>query len=243
MAYKFSTLQKITAVFVFAGIIVFIILLLLTARGVGILVEKTSYYTIVNSASGLKPGMPVLYKGIAIGRLSKLELSKDDRVIVKFYVKKEYASKIRKGSVVVIKSSLLGGKSFEILPGEGKPFEAEAEIPSQDTPEGRKILAKKGLSKQEQIGAVVSDVHQFIKILKDPEGPLLQTLMNLQKTTHELKQMPLLTKQQKLVKKIDRALSSFEAAARDLRVVARRLRQMPIIGEKQKQQVMEPVRR
>ncbi|GHU92544.1 hypothetical protein FACS189479_01830 [Spirochaetia bacterium] len=98
--------------------------------------EFVSYF---DSASGLSKNMALQYKGFTIGRLKSFDLTRDDRVEVKFIVFDTYITRVRRGSLVDLEVSPINlGNHFLFYPGLGlEPLAEGALIPSVNSPEGQ----------------------------------------------------------------------------------------------------------
>jgi len=103
------------------GILVFVIFMLGSSQRW--FIRDNDYVTYFNSASGLSPNMPVLYKGYTIGKVKKVSFNMEkDRVDVQFSIFKEYTDKVKQGSRIELLGSpisALGGNQFLFYPGRG----------------------------------------------------------------------------------------------------------------------------
>jgi phospholipid/cholesterol/gamma-HCH transport system substrate-binding protein len=122
------------------GILVFVVFMLGSSQRW--FVRDNDYVTYFNSASGLSPNMPVLYKGYTIGKVKKVSFNMEkDKMEVQFSIFKEYTNKVKKGSrveLVISPISALGGNQFVFHPGLGTeedPIPSGNTIPSVNLPE------------------------------------------------------------------------------------------------------------
>lgn len=189
MAYKFRTIEKLVGIFVVFSLVIIIAALILILRGQHIIVKKYYFTTEFNSAENLSPGMPVKLKGIKIGALTHLELNESNRIVAKFYILKEYAKKIKKDSVLMINSPLIGEKFIEITEGskESQSVENNEFLYSVDTEKGREYLAKQMKSMPASpTDLILKNVQLLTAQLSDPQGSLMQTLANFKKLSESL---------------------------------------------------------
>jgi len=159
--YKFSTIEKIVGALVVLSIILLIFLILFIGKANEWFRPMVNYYTILNNASGVSKGGKVTYKGITIGKIYNIELQPDENFKIYISIYKEYANKIRSDSIFIAKSSLLGGKSFEIVPGspDSDLIPPGEIIYSLDTYEGKVLAKLKGFySSGEDISKIINDV-------------------------------------------------------------------------------------
>jgi len=122
------------------GILVFVIFMLGSSHRW--FVRDNYYDTYFNSAAGLSPNMPVLYKGYTIGKVKKVSFNMDkDRMDVQFSIFKEYTDKVKEGSrveLVISPISALGGNQFLFHPGKGSALLSSVKhIPSVNSPESQ----------------------------------------------------------------------------------------------------------
>jgi phospholipid/cholesterol/gamma-HCH transport system substrate-binding protein len=80
-------------------------------KGNDLLSKDNTYYAVYERVDGLTVSKPVLVNGFQIGRVSKLELQADGRILTQLKVKKEYA--IPQNTVAqIVSTDLLGGKAI-----------------------------------------------------------------------------------------------------------------------------------
>lgn len=183
--YKFSFLEKaVGAVFAVAVVLLFVLILFL-GRANEWFRPCVRYYTVLMNASDVSPGKKIYYKGIVVGKVSKVTIQKDDSFRVDFQVYIEYTNRIRSDSLFMVRSELLGGKRFEIVPG-GEHSEVLGEgsmVYSLDTYEG-KILAKlRGYySPEEDISRIINNVSLITSLILDQlseGGEIEKTIRNI----------------------------------------------------------------
>jgi phospholipid/cholesterol/gamma-HCH transport system substrate-binding protein len=158
------------------------------------------YLTYLNSAVGVSPNMPVLYKGFTIGRIKGMRLSEDDRVEVVFVIFDTYNDRVREGSLVEVVISPFGlGNQFVFYPGTGTvQLEENSIISTVSSVEGRRLLAA-GLAifpeRDDSIGNIMNLASSTLSRLNE-------TLADLQKAIEGTNETSL-----------GRTLGSVEAAA------------------------------
>jgi methyl-accepting chemotaxis protein len=192
--YKFSTIEKIVGALIVFTIILLILLLLFIGRANEWFRPMVPYYTILNNASGVSKGAKITYKGITIGKISKVELLPDETFKVDIYIYREFTNKIKSDSLFVAKSPLFGGKSFEIVSGSAEgDFVMPGEIIySLDTYEGKVLAKLKGYySSDEDISKIVNNVSTITAMIINylSEGgelsSVLKNINNLLLTANE----------------------------------------------------------
>lgn len=92
--------------------------------------------------AGLKAGStPLMYQGLEVGQLSKLNLNADGKVTGEMTVDPSVVSLLREKTLIQMKkpkisldnpsvSALLTGTTFELVPGEGEPRNQFAVLPA-----------------------------------------------------------------------------------------------------------------
>ncbi|ULQ59056.1 MlaD family protein [Brucepastera parasyntrophica] len=97
------------------------------------------FQTEFDSGTGLNNGMAIQYKGFTIGKVKSVNLNKNDKVDVEFYIQDTYYDRAREGSVVELSVSPIGlGNQFLFHPGNGVTKIPEGGfIPRMDSDEGQ----------------------------------------------------------------------------------------------------------
>jgi ABC-type transporter Mla subunit MlaD len=105
-----------------------------------------------------------------VGKVSKINLTTDNKIKVDLYFYKKYAYLIRQDSVLKVQSSLLGSSSLILITGDGiesELLEPKSLIYSSDMPEGQavlKIYEVSGGSGEEitdKVKIILDDIHNL----------------------------------------------------------------------------------
>ncbi|MGC8964118.1 MAG: MlaD family protein [Brevinematia bacterium] len=185
--YKFSTLEKIVGFIVVLSGFLLILLILFIGRAGDWFKPYKVYYSIVKNASGIQAGEKIYYKGITIGKIRKIKIQDNDTFLIELNIFSEYANKIKPDSLFISKSSLLGGKSYEITPGaeNEQPLPEGSTIYSLDTYEGKVLAKLKGYySPEEDINKIINNISLITSIALEyltENGELFKTVVNLNK--------------------------------------------------------------
>ncbi len=187
MAYKFKTVEKIVGVFIVMAVVFMFAMLIMIARGKSFFVKKQFYYTYYDSGAGITKGLKILFRGMEIGSVTSIKLSQDNRIYVRFFVLKEYSDRVKTDSVAKIIRPLIGSAFIRITVGSinVQPLPEDAYIISSDTDIGREIL-KRHRIETEGVDKLVETLDDLTVSLNSPEGPLQQTLLNIQELTASL---------------------------------------------------------
>lgn len=90
-------------------------------RGNDVFSSENEFYAVYDNVDGLVPSNPVLVNGFQVGRVSKLSLQPNGRILAEFKVSPEY--EIPKSTVAKLEStSLLGGKAIVFELGNGNTY-------------------------------------------------------------------------------------------------------------------------
>ncbi len=224
MAYKFRHIEKLIGSFVVISLMLLIAAIILIARGQHLITKKFYYTTRFNSAVHLVEGMPVKFKGLKIGAVKKIYLDENNTVIVKFYILKEFSSKIKKDSVLMINSPLIGEKFLEITSGTHKSPVADNGdfLYSADTKVGRKYLADQLAEvPATPTDLIIKNVQLLTAQLSDPNGAFMQTLQNFRKMSEGLAESKDIIKE---------TMAALKDSAENLKELSENLKRNPLLG-------------
>ena len=143
-----------------------------------------------SSSQGVHRGMAVRLSGFRIGKISSVELEKENRVRVDMDVFSEYAHFLRRNSVANVASeSLLGDRFIEISAGTDQSGQLEKGDTLPLLPE--KSMASLMENLKDEIRPAVTDTREIIAYLNNPKGDFKTTLANLSSLTDALnRQVP-----------------------------------------------------
>ncbi len=248
---KIKSFRTWVFAFITFGVLVIAALITMALKGSGVLTPKVRYWTVFNSAEGISRGTPVCYKGVKIGWVESVTLvpSKEFgsyEVKTTFVVKKRYMNIVGDGMVVVLKKPLIGASSLELVGRYQGNLPPGAFIPSQDTPQGKRMLEKMGMIST--AGELIKNASELIAMLKDPSGPLYSSLKKLNQVENEiitltkrlqmiadkLSRSPLVGEHREIYEEVIRTLRNLRRASENIKRISRRLEKMPILRGKGK---------
>jgi phospholipid/cholesterol/gamma-HCH transport system substrate-binding protein len=192
MKFRIRFADQIVGVLILIALASLILVILMLGRTQRWFAKDLVFKTYFESATGLSNNMPVQYKGFTIGNVKSFALNEADEVEVSFSIYEQYASRVRRGSLVeLVVSPLAGlGNQFLFHPGLGEDLLAEGSaVPPVDSPEGAGLI-RSGLARVlprddgitrliAQVGGVLeylnSDLLDRLSlVLQDLDGMLVQ---------------------------------------------------------------------
>jgi ABC-type transporter Mla subunit MlaD len=175
MALRYKSSEIMVGVFLVLAIAVVIAVIIMIGSERRWFEKRYEFTTKFLRAEGVSPGMPVAIKGIQVGEVQSVYLNEDNWIEVTFTVFQEYTERIRKDSVVKLRSPLIGSKALDIIPGGNTmPVLASGSyVWSDDTEQGQRILAQRQRDeKPDQLQRVLNNVERLTYNLSAPDGSL-----------------------------------------------------------------------
>lgn len=183
MAYVFSRIEKVVAIFIIFAIIIVISLVVLLNSQKAWLKRKYTYTTEFKTANGLNEGMKITLQSIPIGRLTGYDLNVDNRISANLEIYSEYVDRIREDSVLVLSAPPIGGAQLLLYPGSphSEQLEDKAFLPSSDTERGALLKQKHEMRMQSgTIDSILNDVSGITGQINDPNGSIQKTLAHVE---------------------------------------------------------------
>jgi phospholipid/cholesterol/gamma-HCH transport system substrate-binding protein len=147
--------------FVFAGIVLIVALMVNFSRGIGFFKPKYEIAMRTRSVAGLKAGADVFLSGVDIGKVKSIKLDKDNKsVLVRLTILAEY-SLHNDSRFVIEQQGVLGDQFVNIAPGspeapllkDGDEVEGSAPFNLQEVAQSANVLLKRF----DQLGATVGE--------------------------------------------------------------------------------------
>lgn len=198
--------KKLVLLFSISGIAILLFFTGLLAYRNKLFVGKSNYYTLIEDAHGLSALPWVYYKGFEVGRVTNFDLSKDNRIEVKFYIYNEFTERLRKYSVLVVNRNPLTNDVSEfklIIPEEGDSPELLPEdelIPDWSSRTGKDYLTKgKTVVDEDGVAGVLAKTNEILQLFID------------EKTNEKIHEIIVTTG--KILENADKAIISFDPAS------------------------------
>jgi phospholipid/cholesterol/gamma-HCH transport system substrate-binding protein len=121
---KFNKFERVAGLFVLATIVGFIVSLVSVAVKQGWFESKIDFTTSFVSGDGIHPGTTVQIQGLKAGGVDTVELTSDNRVMVKFHILSKFGSKVKADSVAqLIRPFVIGDRVLDISVGSAESGE------------------------------------------------------------------------------------------------------------------------
>jgi phospholipid/cholesterol/gamma-HCH transport system substrate-binding protein len=185
----FSRFERAAGLFVFATLLTIGVAAGVIATKQGLFEAKTNFVFYLTEASDLREGASVELAGLAIGKITDIELAKDRRVQLTLAIRRRFADRLGQGSQVrIIRPFVLGEKIVEIVPSDSDlPLQKNMELTVMESIDALDLLRGKSLS--ENINRISNILNNIDGITKqaNQQKHLQQTIANLANLTNGLK--------------------------------------------------------
>lgn len=198
MPFTFKNSQKAVAAFILLAIFAFITLLVLIGKGSDLFSIKQTYFTQFLDGNGLGSGSPVKYKGITIGKITRVTLLTNESVKVELSILEDYRYLVKNISVLKIASGLVGASGLSLnnythqlntnILIEPRPLLPGSLIFSSDMPEGQNLMMSNVVigPKKDDLTAKAMDV---LDMILEWRSVMNLTLLNAREMTSSLNEM------------------------------------------------------
>lgn len=167
---KFNKFERVAGLFVITAVGGFFIALFSVAVKQGWFDSKNYYQASFESADGVHPGTSVQMSGLKAGSVEEVELTDDDKILVKFYVLSKFSQKLRAdSSVQLVRPFVIGERVLDISVGskEAEVLAENATVPSLEAVDLMTVMSGK------KLGNYLSDMGHMMSSLKGLAEALL----------------------------------------------------------------------
>ncbi|MFH1984212.1 MAG: MlaD family protein [Pseudomonadota bacterium] len=189
MVTDFSSREKIVGLF---GILIAILLLATTiviGRGKDWFRPSMTFYASFTEGYNLEVNTPVKLYNTDIGKVKQIELV-GEKVTVELRIFKEFADRMREGSVATVESpTLIGSEFVSIKPGplDAPPLMDGALILTKAKKSLSDIMAEFEVEKTaKMVVEAIQGIAETAQQLRRPEGPLMTSLAHIEGATRHL---------------------------------------------------------
>jgi phospholipid/cholesterol/gamma-HCH transport system substrate-binding protein len=192
MEISYTRVEKSVGLFVIGIAVLVLTTVVILGRGKDWFAEEVTFYTSFKESYNLQVNAAVKLFKADIGKVKRISLG-EDNVNVQLAILAKYASRIRLDSVAVVDSpTLIGSEYISIVPGASNSprIPAGGMIPSIEKKSIPDILKEFEVEKTAMLTIrTIQEIAGLVTLMKDPDGPLLTTLANIEKTTTHLEQI------------------------------------------------------
>jgi len=191
MKLNYSKKEKSVGIFVICIALLLLSTIIILGRGKNWFADYNTYYTTFKESYNLQVGADVKLFKTKVGRVKRITV--EDKVRIKLAILEKYESRIRTDTLVTVESpTFVGSEYISIIPGSSDAplLPQEGEIPSKAKKSIADILAEFEVEQTaKKLVQAIQDIAEFTQTLKDPKGPLLSALDNINKTTGHIEQI------------------------------------------------------
>ena len=192
METSYSKAEKSVGLFVVGITVLLLTTVVILGRGKDWFAEEVTFYTSFKESYNLQVNAAVKLFKADIGKVKRISLG-EDNVNVQLGILSKYASRIRQDSVAVVDSpTLIGSEYISIVPGapDAPKIPVGGMIPSIEKKSISDILKEFEVEKTAMLAVrTIQELADLMVLMKDPQGPLLTTLANIEKTSTHLEQI------------------------------------------------------
>jgi len=184
---KFRYLEAIVGAFVLAAFAAIVSLVVFLGIENDLFSEKYHLRFRPDSGAGFTRGMPVKLSGFRIGRIQKISLDDQAKVVVRMRIDRKYQKWIRADSTATllreglvgdsVVSVSVGSPGSRVLPGDDfLPF-----LPEKD-------LSALAFELSDSVKTVLLEIRETVAYINDPNGDLQQTLGNVRRLSANMEE-------------------------------------------------------
>lgn len=192
METSYSKAEKSVGLFVVGITILLLTTVVILGRGKDWFAEEVTFYTSFKESYNLQVNAAVKLFKADIGKVKRISLG-EDNVNVQLAILSKYASRIRQDSVAVVDSpTLIGSEYISIVPGapDAPKIPVGGMIPSIEKKSISDIFKEFEVEKTAMLAVrTIRELADLMVLMKDPQGPLLTSLANIEKTSTHLAQI------------------------------------------------------
>jgi len=192
METGYTTAEKCVGLFAVGITFLLLTTVVILGRGKDWFAEEVTFNTSFKESYNLQVNAAVKLFKADIGKVKRISLGKDD-VNVQLAILAKYASRIRQDSVAVVDSpTLIGSEYISIIPGapDSPKIPPGGKIPSIERKSISDVLKEFQVEKTAMLAVrAIQQIADLVTMMKDPHGPVLATLANIEKTSANMAQI------------------------------------------------------
>ncbi len=192
MQTSYSSAEKSVGLFVIGITLLSLTTVVILGRGKDWFADEVTFHTSFKESYNLQVNAAVKLFKADIGKVKRISLG-EDNVNVQLAILTKYASRIRQDSVAVVDSpTLIGSEYISIVPGAPNTpkIPVGGMIPSIEKKSISDILKEFEVEKTAMLAVrTIQEIADLMILIKDPHGPVMTTLANIEKTSTHLVQI------------------------------------------------------
>ncbi len=184
---RFRRLEAVVGAFVIGALAAIIAVVVYIGSENDLFAEKYHLRFRADSGTGIQKGMPVKLSGFRIGRIQKISLDEQAKVIVRMKIDRKYSKWIRVDSTAsLLKEGLVGDSVVQVSVGAaGRPALANDDFLPFTQEKGLNDLA---MELSSSVRSVLLEVRETAAYINDPQGDVKRTLANVQRLSTNLEE-------------------------------------------------------
>jgi len=182
---RFRRLEAVVGAFVIGALAAVIALVVYIGSENDLFAERYHLRFRAASGTGIQKGMPVKLSGFRIGRIQRISLDEQAKVIVRMKIDRKYSKWIRADSAAsLLKEGFVGDSVIKVSVGSaGRPALANDDFLPFTEEKGLNDLA---IELSDSVKSVLLEVRQTVAYINDPQGDVKRTLVNVQRLSANL---------------------------------------------------------
>ena len=192
MDTSYTSAEKSVGLFIIGITVLLLTTVVILGRGKDWFADEVTFYTSFKESYNLQVNAAVKLFKADIGKVKRISLG-EDNVNVQLAILAKYASRIRQDAVAVVDSpTLIGSEYISIVPGapNAPKIPVGGVIPSIEKKSISDILEDFEVEKTAMLAVrTIQEIADLMILIKDPQGPLLTTLANMEETSAHLVQI------------------------------------------------------
>jgi len=184
---QFRHLEAVVGAFVIVAVAAIVSTVVIVGMENDLFAEKFLLRLRTESGSGFTQGMPVKLSGFRIGRVRKISLDEQAKVVVRMRIDRKYRKWIRADSIATLfKEGLVGDSVLNISVGSpGSNMLSDDDFIAFTEEKGLGEMAREF---SDSVKSVLLEVRGTVAYINDPKGDIKQTLANIRRLSANLEE-------------------------------------------------------
>lgn len=218
MTTKQSKAELRVGIFVLTFFSLLIMTLVLIGIEKDLFAERVYFYVISNTGENVDRGIPLKLSGFRVGQVSDVDLTRVGEVVIEVEMLAKYHEWLRKDSqIILVQGGFIGNTYLQLVPGSPKsPILEEGTEITLNRVGGLDEIIAEARPVIEDLKNIVANIEDITDQLLDVDGPVQNTLVNLNALSEDLRSdkglVGYLTRNPAPVEKLDSLLANTDKA-------------------------------